>query len=51
MQSQTGAQPTTKRTPYRTPKLLRYGQLASLTAGGFDPSFVEGVSSGLISPA
>lgn len=34
MQTQETIQPTAKRTPYRTPKLQRYGQLASLTAGG-----------------
>jgi hypothetical protein len=28
------SQSTPKRTPYRAPKLVRYGPLASLTSGG-----------------
>jgi hypothetical protein len=39
------SQPTTyangKLTPYRTPKLTRYGQVASLTKGGLDLQIFE----------
>jgi hypothetical protein len=34
---------TNERTPYRTPKLVRYGTIASVTMGGSTPNPVESI--------